>query len=246
MSKQKGRKKPSRWKHGIKAGCLALGMATAWGGEARSDMITHVSVAPTTDIRNAFIYYGNNLTTGTTKSLGFLPGGATTTFSQTNLLVDEESGYVVRDGHRPTYMMIGLYGPVDSPGVAVSFPNVDPVTLQKRWSDYFESSPHHWNDYPESQIIGYLQTAEPWNDSFMALNDFLFSFGCSLYDYFGHVCATEYARTATLVGFSAATDLGSAVADVTPAPEPAAWVLIVGAAGVFLFWRRDLLVTQRP
>jgi hypothetical protein len=237
----KRRQKQGKLKAGLKAGWLALGMATAWGGEARGEVIGHVSVTPTTTIHNAFLYYTNNVTTGDMKSLGTMPAGQTTQLSQTGFLVEEVQGYQAQNGHRPTYMMVGLYDGDTGPGVVVSFPNADPVTSHKQWADIFLARPNPFEDYSEAAVIGYLQSAAPGNDDYGHLWNFLFDFGTSTYTYYGHPCATEYAQQAVLVGFSEASNLGSAMVDVTAVPEPAAWVLLVGAAGAVLFWRRDLL-----
>jgi hypothetical protein len=232
----KKQKKQRKWKSGLKAGCLALGMATAWGGEARSDVILQVSATPATTLTNAFVYYGNNASTAYLRSLGTLPGGQTTTLVDVIPTNTEPSWWGDPDAYASgaSYVIIGMYDEGGSPGVAISFPNDAPITTPKQWAEVFESSWNHGYDYSEAEIIGYLQAAD-----YAELDRFLYNYGDVKRTRNGHPCATEYGNQATLVNFSDPTFGG--VVTVTLVPEPAAWVLLVTTAGTLLFWRRDLL-----
>jgi hypothetical protein len=225
-------------KSGIKAGCLALGMATAWGGEACGDPVSHITINSTVGISNAYLFYANNVTSADVKSLGNLTAGATT-LSQWDFTPGEDAYGDNGTGHRPTYMMIGLYDYSGNPGVVVSFPNSYYELSNKQWADFFQSTPGHEYDRTEAQVVGYLQSAATDFSAYCGVCDFLRDFGNSRYDVCGHPCATEYGQMATLVGFSGASLIGRVTVDVVP--EPATWVLLIGAAGALLFWRRDLV-----
>ena len=83
-------------RRGFKFACLALGLVTAWGDEATADATLKLEVSPQQTLTNAFVLYGNNVSTGVIRSLGTIPGGQTTTFDHT--FIDEcfptATGYV--------------------------------------------------------------------------------------------------------------------------------------------------------
>jgi hypothetical protein len=231
---QKAKKQRKKnWKSGLQAGCLALGMATAWGGETRGDVISLVSITPTTTISKAFLYYGNNISTADIMSLGTLSAGQTTTFSHTEFYwEDYANAYTEVNGHRPLYVLIGLYGDENNPGVAISFPSADPVTIPKQWSQIFETTKKDYWDYSEAEVIDCVNQG--------TVGDFLYVYGDNHYGLFDPPpCGTEYGHEGKIVCFSNPTLGGVVTVDVVP--EPAAWVLLVTASSALLFWRRDLL-----
>ncbi|MBN2023600.1 MAG: hypothetical protein JW809_12515 [Pirellulales bacterium] len=238
-NKKKSRKRRS-WRSGLKAGCVALGMATAWGGQADAGVMSLVSITPEVDLTHAFVYYGNNVTSGMIKSLGDLPGGQTTTVSQTGFIVDFPQHYDETNGHRPTYAVIALYDEGGSPGVAISFPNDDPIAMNRSWDDIFRYSYYPGAGYDEEEVVNSLLQSENEDPSGGPLDWFL-CFAMSDSTATGDHCATEYGQQATLICFSNATFGGTVTVDVVPIPEPAAWVLVIGMAGALLWWRRDLL-----
>jgi hypothetical protein len=235
MRKKKNPKKQHHWKSKIKAGCLALGMATAWGGEARGDIVSIGSVNPTIQLHNAFLYYGNNISTADMMSLGTLPVGETN-FSHTDFYWEDlPDAYSQIDGHRPGYVLIGLYGETQ-PGVAISFPN----GTSQSWSQIFESSSAYaWQRYPESTVAGYLQNALTSEDDYYQLLSFLRYYGDFKYKINGCPCATEYGHTGTIVCFSDPLPAGEIDVDIVP--EPATWVFLIGLAGgaVIYSWNRN-------
>jgi hypothetical protein len=230
MRKKKNAKTRRHWKSKLKTGCLALGMATAWGAPAQGDVISLVSVTPATTINKAYLYYGNNISTADIMSLGTLPGGQTTTFSHTDFYwEDYPNAYTEENGHYPWYTLIGLYGDPNHPGVAISFPNDNPITLPLSWPQIFETTQHDYWNYTEAEVIDLVNRGSP--------GGFLYTYGD---DYiFDHPpCGTEYGHEGTIVCFSDPTFGGVITVDIVP--EPAAWALLIGLAGSALLWRRDL------
>lgn len=66
-----------------KSACVALGLATAWGGESTADtrfQKFQLSITPAHDLLDAFVYYGNNTTGSPFLGLGYLNAGVTHTF----------------------------------------------------------------------------------------------------------------------------------------------------------------------
>jgi hypothetical protein len=228
MNKKKNskrQKKQTKWKAGLKAGCLALGMATAWGGEARGDVILSVSATPTTRIYDAFVYYGVGVhSIVNIQSLGILEAGTTTNLSYP--LPGEVNDYW------SSYVLIGLYDAGGSEGMVISFPNDDPIMAQQEWADVFPRgySPGY---YTESLLIDEVHQAVAGNAQ---------TLGWDLY-YLSGFCGKEMGQQSTLLRFSEASDGGFATVSIVP--EPAAWILLIGAAGSLLFWRRDLLTTRK-
>jgi hypothetical protein len=229
MSKKNSkRNKKSKWKNGLKAGCLALGMATAWGAEARGEMsglaYAEIVAAPTQTLTDAYVFYNNNVTQGWMWSLGEFPANDITTLYQ---CVGNLNAFAEINGERPSYVVVGLsqVGGVES--VVLSFPNAD--ALQMQWDDLFGPNGGSYYTYEESYVINALH-----NPGSGALEQFLNDIS---YD----PCRTQYNHEATLVGFTNGAPASSGTVLVNIVPEPASWILLIGAAGSLLFWRRDLL-----
>ena len=230
MRKKKS-KNGRKWRRGVQAGCLALGMATAWGGEARGSMYLNIAADATQTIDNVYVLYGIGYSGQGLQSLGTLPIGHSTFALE------------VPDGsYRPYYTMIGLLPEGASTGVAVSFPN--PVTMPASWADVFESGPISYYNRSEAEVVGYVENAS--NNPYPLLG-FLSHYGDPTFGLDNPPLATELGQTATLVGFSAPSAVGSVTVDIgsqplqASVPEPATWILFVGMAGSVLFWRRDLI-----
>jgi hypothetical protein len=223
------KKKKGKWQQigrGLKTGCLALGMATAWGGEARSDVICEVSVRPTVALTDAWVFYGVNCTSGAMESLGALPANQTTVRTQS--LTGYTPDNVWQDGRLLPYMLVGLYDDGGTPGVVVSFASGS--AMPDSWTQVFGSSPHSYYNYTEEEVIQGVHAAstDPYGT--------LFWFMCDYGSGYSKPCATEYNQPSMLVGFSDPFDAGTATVRVVP--EPSTFVLVLGAAGVFLLRRR--------
>jgi hypothetical protein len=237
MRKKKNSRK-RKWKSGVKAGCLALGMATAWGGEASGDLIAYASITPEQTLTDAYVFFENNVTGGAILSLGTLPSGKTTYLEFEEVPYE---GYTIAyqpvGGRRQPYVVIGLYDEGGAPGVAISFPDQTPINEGTSWDEIFNSYPSEYDyaNYTEAEVIDILQTAAG-TSSWIDLWWFFTRYGSD----YSSPCATEFGHEATLVCFSDATYGGVVTFDVVTVPEPAAWVLFVGLSVTVLLWRRDL------
>jgi hypothetical protein len=240
-------------KRRLKAACLTLGLATAWGGEAVADATLKIEITPQQTLTNALVYYGNNISTGVLRSLGTLPGGQTSTVFHTfiaNQVPFEESwswtadSYVPGLGHQPAvYAVIGLYEGAEGTGVSVSFSNDDPITAMATWSSIFDRDDQITAyRYTEASIVDYLQEIDFFPNYPQVVQEsevkrFLESYSSNSRPYLHSELATEYGQSATLVNFSDAAFGGTVIVQLVP--EPATWCFIVGVAGIGLArWRR--------
>jgi len=227
MRKKSSRKKQPKWKRSIKAGCLALGMATAWGGEAKADLFLQVSAHPTRTLTNAFVYYTGNNSIAGLESLGTLPADETTVLYRP--IQGEENNYPF--GH---CVVVGLYYDGANPGVSVSFADDSVLTSHAQWADIFECAPVSHYNHSESEYIDALNQAA--GGDLTPLWNCLYYRGSSPYP-----VGALFSNEGTLVNFSDPAFGGVVTAQLTTVPEPATWVLLIGVAGTLFFWRRDLL-----
>ena len=216
MHKQKKEKKKKKWKSKLQAGCLALGLATAWGAEARGEAILQVSATPAQTLTNAFVYYYANGSCNGLESLGTLPTGQTSVLSRT--LPFDPDNY-----SNCGYVLIGLHDDGTSAGVTVSFPNDDILVLHSQWEEVF--------GFAEVDAIDALYQAG--SGDVITLYYLLY--------YNTNFVQTPRGNEGTLVSFSNPTFGGVVTVDILPVPEPAAWVLLISLAGTVLLWRRDLI-----
>ncbi|MBN2023599.1 MAG: hypothetical protein JW809_12510 [Pirellulales bacterium] len=224
MSKsQKKRLRRRIWRRGLEAGCVALGMATAWGGQARGEALLLAKAAPETALSDVFVYYTANNSFCGLESLGDIPAGETSLLYRS--IIREKEDYA-----RGGFVVVGLYQEGAEEGVAISFANDDVLTSHTQWADLFESSPASHYNHTEAEVIDCLHQAAAGNTD--PLWDVLY-YGLSFPTW------SPYGHEATLVCFSDPTFGGTATVQVIP--EPAAWVLVIGMAGALLWWRRDLL-----
>jgi hypothetical protein len=220
--KRSNSKKQRKWKMGLKAGCLALGMATAWGGEARSDVIMHVESNVNRTIYDAYVCYGiGQNSTAKVQSLGTLTSGF---IDQKYTLPGEVSDYTgYYDGN---FVFTGLFDDQGREGAAVSFPDTGVIDAHSDWV--------FGTYYTEPVLIDNIHKRSTGDTS-----EWL---GWNLIEMrYARECGTPFGQTAHVACFSQATDGGAVKISIEAVPEPAAWVLLVGAAGAMLFWRRDLL-----
>jgi hypothetical protein len=232
QKKNKSKNKNRKWKSGLKAGCLALGLATAWGGEAKAETLFEVSITPSTTLNNAYLYYGSNTSGNLMTSLGTLLAGETKTIIQTHWANPED--FVSPEGYsQPAYALIGLYGDTSNPGIAISFPNDDLIQQHKTWADVFETTGvPAWDDSKEEVLYDFERAIGGFDGYLSTFISYKGGRDSTL-------CGTDYGQTGTIVCFSEATYGGTITVNMVP--EPASWVLLIGAAGSLLFWRRDLL-----
>jgi hypothetical protein len=241
LSKRKRHKRP------LKAACLSLTLATAWGYEAAAEVTFKLTIAPEQTLTNAVVFYGNNRTSGALRSLGTIPGGQTSTIFHTlspgprgSTPATEPEYYDPALGSAsPYFVIIGLHQGEAGHSAIVSFPNDDPVQLMESWEEIFESpaisATYH---VTEQALIDDLVDGHPLPqnpDVYVADGARRFS------EWYGGIpgvangrLSTPFGQSATLVHFSDASFGGIAIVDLIP--EPATWFLLVSAAGA-AFWR---------
>lgn len=243
MSNTKTAKRRRKWKLKLAAGCLALGMATAWGGQSQASTVVtssgpyfNITMNTTQTIHDAFLCYVCNVSSPVFQSLGTLPQGPSTLSVAMNY-----SGYMPEYGIAPYYGLLGLYGQGNSEGVVFAFPSSAGITPGTTWASIFQTGSYY--DESEADVIAMIHGTA--TDQPVVGYDFG---GFVLYasDYW-----LAYGEQADLIGFSDATPLGTlntVIGDAplpppqpTAVPEPASWVLLVGMAGVALVGRRKLL-----
>jgi hypothetical protein len=235
---KKSAKSRQRWKRGIQAGCLALGMATAWGGEASGSVYLNVSLDAEQTITNAYIYYGVGYSSTRLQSLGTINAGAST------LSIELPDNTVYRN----YYVLVGLYDDEGTTGVAISFSSDDPIEASASWDDIFTST-NGYIGFSESEFVDLIYAQGGWSGHYLAserLASFLAFYGDASWGSSNTPCATLFGETATLVCFSNASYGGSVTIDLdseplqsATVPEPATSILFVGLIGSMLFWRRD-------
>ena len=238
-----GRRCPSRsWKKRsgkkLKAACLAIGLASAWGGEAEAaDLTLRLEVEPVVTLTDAVVFYFNGVTSGDWRFLGTLPEGVTSTFTHTLVpkgpfqpqdFLDTESSL------KPGYIVTGLYDDGGQPGVSVSFPDTGPIVAMQTWDEAFAPIDPFDGLFSEADIVSILSVGGVPNDF---LNDFARTFDASQGQWFRYLSAPVNTQ-ATLVQFSDATFGGTTT--LTAVPEPSSFVLIcLASLGFLLIHRRD-------
>ena len=241
---------PKKRRHKLKTAGLALGLATAWGAETRADARLQLELTPQQTLTNAMVMYGNNVSTPFSVLLGTVPGGVTSTFFH-NLRASEilqcdwvcDPASYLPGGNKPSfYAVIGLYEGVDGTGVAVSFPNDDPIVSMATWESIFQSPSAPVADYrfAKPTIFSDLLAAatHPMFPEFVVtqhVERMLEIYG-EPDAYMGGPIATQYRSKAVLVNFSDASFGGMAFARLVP--EPASWILLLSSAGVAFGGRR--------
>lgn len=216
---QKSRRSKTRRRR-LKATALAIGLATAWGGEANADVIVHLEVTPTRTLRDAYVYYTNNQSSANYFSLGALPENQTSSF---NHLLDgefeNEPEKLLPTFNNPNvgYWVIGVFDKEDTPGVSVSFREATVVPTGTPWEDIFTVDEQH---------VANLFSL-PFDDQFGV---FIYRYGDPLYNP-DAILPTHYGAYSTLVNFSDAEYGGTAIATIVPEPSS---IILVGAAGVIL------------
>jgi hypothetical protein len=207
----------------LKAAALAIGLATAWGGEANAEVLLQLDISPTRTLRDAYVYYANNISSARFISLGTLPENETSTFY--HLLdgqFDDAPQKLLPTSDRPNvgYWVIGVYDEENASGIGVSFRNETVVSEGTPWSSVFFG--------PNEQTIAGALTTSSFLD--FTFRSFIDMYGNPSYTPSAKL-PTHYGEYSTLVNFSDATYGGTAIARIVPEPSS---IILVGAAGVFL------------
>jgi hypothetical protein len=224
----------------LRAACLSIGLATAWGADAKADVTLKLSITPQHTLTNAIVLYANNVSTGIYRSLGTIPAGQTTTFIHTFLTTDsslaswqpDPNSYTSTPGRPAYYSLIATYQDAPTPGVTISFPNDSPVQNATSWSALFIDPPNYpiypGHDFSEPNIINDLLTNNPPQLS----AGFLYDHNGSPYPPWqgNTIAGTSYGSQGALINFSDPTSGGTIIVEVVP--EPASACLLVTGAGI--------------
>jgi hypothetical protein len=208
----------------LKQACLAIGLATAWGGEAEAGLTFEASITPSQTITNAWMYYHQNVTSPLWGlSLGTLPANQTSEFSHPNQLANYPDSVWTAPNSNTGYIIIGLYDEGGSPGVVVSMPNSHAINANLTWEQFFARPTAAYQS--EAQIVSELQQG---NVPIEFLSEYAQYFDPPSGSWVREL-STPLGKGATLVGFSTATFYGTAHVAL---PEPASLTLIVCTLGV--------------
>lgn len=236
LKRQRRRKRLRR----LKAACLSIGLATAWGGEAEADSIRfRVTANPSTTITNAYVYFSNNATTGLFRSIGTLPANETTerivsfNFGGSNVIDEYRPRPGAGNGDpNPGYVILGTYDQVDlEQGVVLSSMSSAPIDNNSTWGDLFSKpTDPSYSQFEESEIIDSLINGNEFAPTSTGFEGAFLYFSAS--DIPDPLLRTPYGLQSYLIGFSAAQSAGTAIVEIIP--EPATLGLVVFAAGTLI------------
>ncbi len=199
---------------GFLATCASLGLATAWAAPAAATTV-RLEVTPTLSLREAWVgYYHLNDSSVNQRFLGDVPAGQTSVYLHDFPQVPPEAFSSSRG-----YLLVGLYGEPGSESVMLSYINDSPITNGETWDSFILPI----SDDEKQKVIDGLSGTWP------------FSVGAFFNGVSGEL-GQDFGNQVTLVHYSLAGFGGTAIATV---PEPATWVLVVGAAGILPLVRRN-------
>ncbi|WP_425399548.1 hypothetical protein [Aeoliella sp.] len=235
--------RPKRPRTLATAGCIALGLATAWG-EAEADIAFKVEVTPAHDLLDAFVYYGNNSTGGGIFQMGPIKAGDTYTLVQRypgvpGTFVDDTPKYYEDGGSFPAGFGVGgIYEREDGFGLALSLPTDSPIETRQSWEGLFDLS-----DSPISGLVVIPSEQEVVDEYLEALEDTTYRLSetslktiyqsyTTVFNYYElnehlreqqHV--TAYGKQATLISFRDTRFAGTAIVTIVPEPQSVFYVV---------------------
>jgi hypothetical protein len=243
---------PSRARVVAQSACVALGLATAWGGEAQADITFRTEITPAHDLLDAFVYYGNNATGGGHYPLGPLTAGETHIFLHhypelLGFYVDDTPEYYEPDGRFPIGFGIGgIYEHNGMYGLTVSYVDSSPVDIQQSWQEFFdfdigypfaseanivadylaelEHAPRHWERTPLGGV--YSSYTGTYND-----RD-----GPELFR--EKRLLTPYGTSATLISFGDTRFAGTAIVTIIAEPSSAVLLFVTLGGAIAAIWFR--------
>ncbi len=233
----------NKWlkKKGLKAACMAAGLATAWGGgeaEAASNKpfgavaeTYRVSgtITPSRELRSVYVatYFRNGSSERSIlHPIGVVVPGQQTTVFQFDVHLWE--GFLDEPGISQGYTVYGLYDDASN-GVTVGLDQTNGQTAVNNsltWPQYFGTLSYIPT---ENQVAGWLRNG----DSELT---WLLGLGINGYEHFS--VGDEFGQALKLVDFSGAVDNGSAFAEIAITPEPMTFLLVGPGLAVFLRPRR--------
>lgn len=232
LTKKTLRRRRSNRLRKLRAACLSLGLATAWGGSASADVTVLLTVTPSVTLTDAVVVFGNNVSTESYFPIGDLPAGQTTTLRHTltgefedapeKLAVDVDAPFT-------GYYLAAGYERDDAQGVVLAFRDDAVVTAGHEWADLFlvQDSYSSYHNVIESEMLAALANGQVLDN----LSSYARSGDGPSWNTNANLLNTPYGETSVLVGFSTATALGSMTVSIVP--EPAAFAIVACALGVW-------------
>jgi hypothetical protein len=201
----------------LKAACLAVGLATAWGMQADAQVSQiQLTITPSNNLSHVYFLYGTGVTSlvvSTVQALPNLVAGVSTTLT---LSVNTTTEF-------PAYAVIGLYDETNKL-LTLGLPTYEATNVVGKKDFNTEFSPDT-EDAVASSLLS--------NDTTAVMN----FFHGPPYFYFLDIGISE---TGELVNFSSGTDGGSVTA-VVAVPEPSPALLAgIGALAILAFHGRRL------
>ena len=218
----------------LRAACLTVGLATAWGAAPDSQAATlRVEVTPSQSIENAAVFFNWN-SSGNPPGfyrLGSIGAGETAT---AQLTIDDAVFETSPSPYLEPYTDFG-YTVVASlnggAGPVVSLPDAEAIVDSAEWADLFPTA-------DESGVVDDLSSYAVNPTQIWRLPDLhrlVLEHARSLPG--RDFAVTPYGVESVLTGFSTATHYGTAI--VYFVPEPAAWVILVMAGSATALGRRE-------
>lgn len=233
--------RPKRPRTLATAGCVALGLATAWGGEAEADITFKVEVTPAHDLLDAFVYFGNNATAPTLRSLGPLEGGKP--HESTHTLTPAELEHsparfetLFSDGGKLPlgFAVAGLYQRDEDFGITVSMPDRLLLDEGGSWEDFASAPPLLGFDDSEEQVADqYLGVSMEQPDYWSMVIPYIYHGYTESYnnsrsvpeEYRDERYLTLYGKEATLISFRDTRFAGTAIVTIVPEPQSVFYVV---------------------
>lgn len=244
--------RPKRPRTLATAGCVALGLATAWGGEADADITFKVEVTPAHDLMDAFVYFGNNATGANAYPLGSLSADEPHTFllnlpGSSGFYLDDTPEYYQPGGNAEIGFAVGgIYELDGEHGIVVSYIDSSPIDTQQSWEELIDfARPWHPESSEDELVDEYFaelaRGLHHWNWTTLAelvgSSKFLTDIPEYPEGYSQRPLLADYGSEATLIAFGPTRFAGTA--NVTIVPEPTSIVLLVTTFGMIAIYARS-------
>jgi hypothetical protein len=226
----------------VRALCLSVGLATAWGGtqQADADITFDVSIESQVTLSKAYVSFGNNISTPVVIPLGRIEAGVpfhsqiTLTDNPYQWQADPSIYELITpspyyDYHDPRWTILALYGNDSVDGVAMAFRDSLPISDGTTFEDVFTLE---WDSFSEEEIIDLLESGD---------GDKIDSILYFVTDVRGnraplrYISIPLYGETGVLTTFSTAGFGGNATVSIVPELGSLLYCLIFASLGISIF-----------
>lgn len=229
----------------VRALCLSVGLATAWGGtqQADADITFDVSIESQVTLNNAYIFFGNNVSSPVIVPIGVIPANQlssmqiTLTDSSYTWQADPSIYEVVVPPPRfglyfdPRWGVLAEYDEDGVKGVALVLADDESIIKGSQFDSLFNRPGF---PYVESSVIHYLETSD--FDQLINFSNYLLILGISNPD----VQTPLYGQEGILVAFSDASFAGAVTVSIVPEASSFVMLMSTGTMSLlaFIFWRK--------